>query len=714
MNRFTSLRALATAAAFAVALAACGGGSGTAPSAPAQNGYNPTNGIPPALQIPDWNQNVLEGASYAGPLNGGMLSVNVLVHQQNPQGLEQYARDVNDPHSGEYRQWLTPKQIGERFGASMADYQKAADYFQQQGLVVGAWPQHMLLTVSGEQAKMERAFGTTFGRFSRFGQTFVAPTSTPHFLSAIPVDAVGRLVSYEPMHSYMMNPPRVGAAVNLGYSPQVVRAAFDLNNAYAQGFNGSGVTIAIIGTGPIDTANGNAGAACNVGGATTGPEGDYDLSALTAIYGASAANVYEQCVTANGVAAGLQNSGIPTTAPNPTPLPPGATPPPGNNFFPYSNAFATPPPVTSPSCSGTLPACNPEDGEAQLDVQQASTLAPGATVDFYLAYNAADCFTYFPTPCATSGSNAGQPLIGLSEADPEIQQVIADDTADVISMSYGGGEIQQFPNGATSYQDSYYHLEFAALAAEGIAAFASSGDSGSAECLSQFGYLPQPCVSYPSGDPYVTSVGGVTAYISAFGALQGPILAWGISTSEPAGYGAAGATGGGTSTFMAAPVWQQQALSPAPTLREQPDVSMIGDPNTGVTMFSNARFGGAPNDIGGTSVAAPEMAAVWALVLSACKAHPGSGMCPASGSGHYWRLGNASPYFYTVLSGKANLPYASTIYDVLYGSNEMQTTGTPGVPVPGASAMPGYDETTGVGVPYAGHLIQAISGVSVP
>jgi subtilase family serine protease len=192
------------------------------------------------------------------------------------------------------------------------------------------------------------------------------------------------------------------------------------------------------------------------------------------------------------------------------------------------------------------------------------------------------------------------------------------------------------------------------------------------------------------------------------------VLAWGISTSN-LGYGAGGATGGGTSTFMQAPSWQKSSISPAPSMRVQPDVSMIGDPNTGVTFVTNSRFSGGPGDVGGTSVAAPEMAAVWSLVLSACKANPGVGSCAASGSGHYWRLGNASPYLYNIYSGAARLPYNDVFYDIVYGSNEMQSNnGLPSAPVPGANAMTGYDQTTGVGAPYAGHLIQAITGVTVP
>ena len=689
MIRVSSFRSLAALGALAIALAACGGGGGNSNAVPSAGNPNfDTGSIPSQLLIKDWGESTLRTAQYVGPVSDAFLSVNVLVHQQNGQALIQYAADVSNPSSASYRKWLTPHDIATRFGASQSDYQAAADYFAAQGLIVGAWPQRMMLSVSGAQPLMERAFNTRFGVYQRDGQTFVAPLSVPHFSKPLPIDQVGRLVAYRAIRQNILSVPRAGSSFNVGYSPQLVRGAFDYNNAYQKGFSGSGVTVAIIATGPIDSYSGGTG--------------DHDLDAFASLYGASVAHVTQVNVTGSGVAAGLKISHIPTPAP-------GGTAPP--NGFPYANAFATPPPVTA-SCNGTLPTCNPEDGEAQLDVQQAASIAPGSTLDFYLAYNAADCTTVvFPNQCS---GTTGQPAIGITEADPEIQQVIADNKADVISMSYGGGEPDSFPD-LNAYNNSFSKLQFAALASEGIAAFASSGDDGSAGCLANPGYRPIVCAGYPSGDPSVTSVGGVTAYINSQGAIDAPVLAWGISTFD-GGYGASGASGGGTSTFMPAPAWQQAAL--ANSLREQPDVSLIGDPNTGVTYVTNTRFtGGGPANVGGTSVAAPEMAATWALVLSACKQHPGSGFCPASG----YRLGNAAPYFYAIykntkINGVApGLPYGSVFYDVLYGSNEMQSSGgLPSVPVPGAVAQTGYDQITGVGAPYAGHLIQAVTGQVVP
>ncbi|HLI94852.1 MAG TPA: protease pro-enzyme activation domain-containing protein [Candidatus Baltobacteraceae bacterium] len=703
-------RLLSVGLALAVlSTAACGGHeSGTTP---------PVNTTPNSFSGPEafeWGKGELTGAVLVGPANLAHMQATVAMNIPGAQSLVTYAQQVSDPQSPLYRQYLTPQEIGERFGASSQDYQKVADYFVENGLSVAGWPQHLSLAVAGPQSAMEKAFGTRFGVYEENGRQFVAPIGTPHFSVSLPVSAVENLVTLRRNHTYMILPPRAGAGTNLGYSPQQVQKAFDYSGAYSAGFNGAGITVGIIGTGPINV---NRSTWCS----------DADLAALKSLYNnVSAANVCEVNVTPSGVAAGLSASGIPTAAPatpnpNGTPVPnPGQSP---TSMFPFSGNFTTPPPVTD-TCSGALPACNQEDGEAQLDTQQVATLAPGAAVDFYLAYNANDCYVFFPNTCASpapnptpSNSNYGQPQIGIVEADAEIQQAIADNVADVISISYGSGEwysnlAEGGQGGFNSSGVGYQPEEFAALAAEGIAVFVSSGDSGSAECISSTGYYPQPCVSYPSGDVNVTSVGGVNAPINEFGQLTNNITAWGTLTS----LGTSG-SGGGVSTIFTAPSWQQSAISAGK--RTQPDVSMIGDPFTGVTFYSNAGFadaGAAP--VGGTSVAAPEMSAMWALVLDACK---NTVSCATAGGAHPWRLGDAAPYLYAIYaptkvsykSFAPHLSYAQTFYDVLYGSNAM-TNSAPATPTPGEKAMTGYDQVTGVGVPFAGHLIQAVTGQTVP
>ena len=105
---------------------------------------------------------------------------------------------------------------------------------------------------------------------------------------------------------------------------------------------------------------------------------------------------------------------------------------------------------------------------------------------------------------------------------------------------------------------------------------------------------------------------------------------------------------------------------------------------------------------------------MWALVLSACKQTPA---CAAKGTGpHPYRLGNAAPLFYGIYNNAAQYP--TTFYDVVYGNNGVIPCTQLGfcpqplpTPEPGFNAGVGFDLTTGIGVPFARHLIQSIVGV---
>jgi kumamolisin len=685
--------ALAVPAALAVALSACGGGGSPGATNHGMPPVVPTAPLQPASAGKfAWGSSALKNATYQGPANFAAMAVNVAVQMQNAPGLVQYAASVSDPHSPDYRHFLTPQEIGARFGATTSDYQATAKYFAQYGLHVGGWPQHLSLFVSGTQSQLQTAFHTTFGVYrSATGAAFIAPVSAPSFNTSLPVTMVGDLVSL-PQATRSLITPRVGNNSVDGYTPTQIRAAFDYSGAYNEGYTGAGINIGIIGTGPISA-------------------GDVPLYASR--FHVQAASVTQVDATDSGVAAGLALN-------SPTPNPSG-TPPTG---FPYSTGLSTPPPATA-RCSGTLPTCNPEDVEAQIDTEQAATLAPGSNILFYLAYNAGECYEAGPglpagSPCPGGGNAA--PALGLQLSDDEIQQAIADDQADILSLSYGGPEIANPSVG--EYGAAYYYFdpanptagfgpaEFAALAAEGIAVFVASGDVGAEICKLGNGiepYYDDPCVSYPASDPSVVAVGGVTAPMDQFGNLINQITGWGVQTSG----GTSGSTGGVSAYF---PILSYQNGIPGSVgaTRNIPDISLDGDPATGISVLIDAPpLGpGLMGDEGGTSVAAPQAAAMWALVLQACRQ---SATCSAKGSGpHPYRLGNPNPLFYAqyYANGAAQPQYATTFYDVVYGNNAIEAGPPPyfpGRPLdPGYNAGVGYDLVTGLGVPFGAHLIDAI------
>lgn len=684
----TNRRILAALAALSI-LSACGGGTGSLPKAAQQ--------VPPAYNGPTdlarftWGKQYLSDAQYLSPVTTGNLGMQVQVHMQNDQGLYQYASMVSNPKSPLYRHFLTPDEIAARFGASAADYAKTAAYFEQYGLHVGGWPQREQLFVSGPISALQSAFGTTFGVYRKDGQNFVAPVGTPHFTQTVPVDAVVGLMHANLMHANIL---RASNANFNGYSPQQVQRAFDFTGAYSGKYDGTGVTVGIVGTGPISSA---------------------DLSKLSSVFGVRVATVTQPPVTDQGVAAALKGQPLPSPAPSTSPPP----------VYPDSTGLQSPPPVTDPFSSACqanagLPTCNPEDGEAQLDTQTIATLAPGANVDFYLGYNPNDCFLGQNTTCAAGTGYAEE---GIGEMDAEIQQMIADNAVDAVSISVGGGEPLNEGYYFNQAGQGFGPVEYATLASEGVAVFISSGDTGAFECSGFAAFygitqlISTPCSSYPASDPSVVSVGGVTAPLDDSGRVTTQITAWGDQTT----WGGNGTfqnnvgSGGGISTFFAAPSWQAGNTSVNTVvkgMRGQPDISMLADPATGPAMVMNAAFPdawgsyGGVFPTGGTSLAAPQMAAMWALVLQACKQ---DAVCAAKGTGsHPYRLGNPNPLLYAIYGNATQ--YADTMDDVLYGNNSAfpPSPSPSSTPMPGYQAGKGYDLVTGVGVPFAGHLINTV------
>ena len=197
--------------------------------------------------------------------------------------------------------------------------------------------------------------------------------------------------------------------------------------------------------------------------------------------------------------------------------------------------------------------------------------------------------------------------------------------ATVVSNSWGGSE----SSGETSY-DSHFNRP-------GVPITVSSGDSG-------YG------VEYPAASPYVNAVGGTTLNLNSDN----------TRANETAWSGA----GSGCSGYEPKPAWQNDAGCIRRTVA---DVSADADPNTGASVYDSYGYQGQSGwfQVGGTSLAAPLIAGVYALA--------GNGGLSAAGS---------YPY-----------SHASSLYDVTSGSN-----GTCGGSYL-CSAGSGYDGPTGLGTP---------------
>ena len=648
----------------AALLTACSGGSHGSPVIPSTQ-PSPGAGTPGAASSFVYDKSALQGATLVSAANVPTMSVDLIPRMQNADGLLQYAKSVNDPKSGMYRHFITPQQIGDRFGASKKSYDASIKYFQSEGLSVAAWPQRLLIHVTGSQAKMEAALHTTFAWYRNGSSVFLAPSTTPAPPAAANVIGAVNIVMHPDVKTnYVKIASSSASGVTFGYSPQQIASAFDYNGAYAAGYTGSGITAGVIGT-----------AGLNPG----------DVPAYRSMFGIKGSGTVTLVSASDANAPGDSALGFAT--------PPPVTKPCWNQYGQYASYFPT-------------DTCNPEDLETQLDTEQLSSLAPDANVRYYLAYNPADGCGVVAADCP---AGAGLPEQGLFESDAELQTAIADDRADVLSLSFGGPETLNVGGTFNASGTGITPLEMAALSSEGIAIFVSSGDSGAQGCF-DFN-APDPnalCVQYPSTDPNVVSVGGVNAPLNAAGQLLGGITGWGNRTSR----GFSG-SGGGVSAYFPLTPFQQGAAGVTGTTRNVPDIALDADGLTGVAvlLYGGSDFAGYQQvePVGGTSAAAPEAAAMWTDVLQACKE---SSACATASGPYPYRLGNPNAYFYKIYASASEYPV--TFYDVLYGDNSMvcipNATPCPSPSSPGYSAGKGYDLVTGVGVPFARALIKAVVG----
>jgi hypothetical protein len=169
--------------------------------------------------------------------------------------------------------------------------------------------------------------------------------------------------------------------------------------------------------------------------------------------------------------------------------------------------------------------------------------------------------------------------------------------ANAISNSYGGGENATVVSASSTYFDH-----------PGILITASNGDSG-------YG------VNFPAASQYVLAVGG-TSLVKGGSSRGWAEQVWSNG-------------GSGCSAYIPKPTWQKDTGCNHRTVG---DVSAVADPNTGVSVYVTYGGAGGWNVFGGTSVASPLVAGIFARTGK-------------TGSGPGFAYANKSA-FYDVTSGR--------------------------------------------------------------
>ncbi len=329
-------------------------------------------------------------------------------------------------------------------------------------------------------------------------------------------------------------------------------------------------------------------------------------------------------------------------------------------------------------------------GEQSLDVEAVHAMAPGAHI---LYVGGSDCQD-----------------ISLDKA---LNTIVAGNLAQIVSNSYGDlgedipkDEVQVFESIAVQ------------AALEGIGLYFSSGDGGD-----EVADLGTPSADFSASSPWVTAVGGTSLGISAGGSRvvetgweTGRSVLTGGAWTPPAPGAFQYGSGGGTSRLFDEPFYQRGVVPTALARQNQhgskkvgrvvPDISMVGDPNTGMligitqTFPDGVRYG--EYRIGGTSLSSPLFA----------------GLVAVADQLDHARHGFVNPALYQVTSR------SGTIADVRHANNAVVrvdyvngvdaagglSTTVRSFDLPGLAihTTPGYDNVTGLGTPAGAAFLRAL------
>ncbi|HEY9157346.1 choice-of-anchor D domain-containing protein [Candidatus Binatus sp.] len=628
---------------------------------------------------------------------------------QRERALEQLLGELEDPNSPNYHRWLTADEFGQRFGATPRDIDTIAGWLRAHGFRVNyIYPSAMLIDFSGTAGSIRDAFHTEIHSLSVNGQSHFANMSDPGIPAALS-PALAGVVSLNDFRPHPMYQRRADYTTGSGdhlVVPADLATIYDFNPLFAAGYTGKGQTIVTVEDTNLFTTT--------------------DWTTFRSVLGLSA--------------------------------------------FTFGSLTQVHPAGTGGTC--TNPGVNGDDGEAAIDVEWASAAAPNAAIELA---SCADTSTNFGGFIALANllSESGTPpaIVSISYGEAEAQlgattnayinslyrQAVAESVSVFVSSGDEGAAsadagasvathgiaVSGFTStpynvsvGGTDFGDTYAGTVSSYWGSTNSSTDGSAlsyvpeipwNDSCAGELLSSFEGYPSPfgtlgfCNSTP-GKSFLTTVSGSGG---PSGCAAGTPSTSGVVSGSCAGY--------------SKPPWQSIFGNPADGVRDIPDVSLFAANGLWghyyVVCYSDTSNGGvscsgAPDTwagYGGTSVSAPIMAGVQALINQ------------RTGS----RQGNPNPTYYSLAAAEygasgnsacnsslGNAVNPSCIfYDVTLGDMDVDCTGTHNCYTPSGkygglstsnsalqaayAAGAGWDFATGIGTVNANNLVMAFGSPAV-
>ncbi|NNN37861.1 S8/S53 family peptidase [Streptomyces sp. S3(2020)] len=581
--------------------------------------------------------------------DSSQVSARVYLAGRNAAGLAAYAKSVSDPASASYGRYLSAKQAQQRFGASSEQVAAVKAWLSSAGLKVTGVTRHYV-SVSGDVAAAEKAFGTQLHNYAKGTKTYRAPAKTasaPESLNGAVLTVTGldnapHKASHNdqlpgpgavfknsgPFSSYYGSktastlPDAYGGKIPYaikGYTGKQLRAAYGAGT-----YTGKGVRVAIT-------------------DAFASPTIAFDAQTYAKKHGDAAWKT------------GQLSQVLPDT---------------------YTHTGAD-----ECDASGWY-------GEETLDVEAVHAVAPAANVTYV---GAASCYD--------------------DDLLDSLSKIVDSHLADLVSNSWGDIEANQTPDLAAAYDQVF---QFGAVEGIGFYfSSGDNGDEVANTGTKQVDTPANSAwVTAVGGTSLAVGKGDKYLWETGWGTEKATLSADGKSWTNFPGAFTSGA-GGGTSKTVAEPFYQKgvvpDALAKANNAagnRVVPDISAIADPNTGFLVGQTQTQADGSESyseyrIGGTSLASPVIAAVQAL---AQEARGGKAIGFANPS-IYAKYGTKAYHDVTDNPTGRQLAVARVDFVNGYDATDGLTTSVRSLGKDSSlSAVKGYDDVTGVGTPANGYV----------
>ncbi|CAN5493680.1 hypothetical protein BH11ARM1_BH11ARM1_11440 [soil metagenome] len=177
-----------------------------------------------------------------GPTDPNLkLHISVSLPYGNPVGMQRYVDAVSDPKSPEYRHFLTPKEVGARFGLPNAKVKEVEAYLKSQGFkVILVGDNRLTVMTEATVAHADVAFKTQINDY----RTLTPDTGgasvfhSPSGRISLPSGIAGSILDVSGLESYTTPQPRA-------LTPTQTRTLYGLDPAYNAGMQGQGRALGI-------------------------------------------------------------------------------------------------------------------------------------------------------------------------------------------------------------------------------------------------------------------------------------------------------------------------------------------------------------------------------------------------------------------------------------------------------------------------------------